>query len=191
MRRLAPILLAPTLLALPLLACAAPALAQQAPVVQPTRDVDVTYRVPVPGGTDTFLLQRLRWSAARREQRVDLPTSGNWMVLDFNAHRMALVRDASREVVDLPSPQGADQPGGGAGYTRVGPATVDGLACTTWQTVDTRGQATLACYTDDGVLLRATSGTRTLMQAVNVSYGAQDEAIFRPPADYTHQQTSR
>ena len=173
------------------LAVAAPAWAQQAPVVQPTRDVDVTYRVPVPGGTDTYLLQRLRWSASHRQQRVDLPTSGNWMVLDFNAHRMALVHDASREIIDLPSPQSADQAGAGAGYTRVASASVAGLACTEWRTVDTRGQETLACYTDDGVLLRATAGTRTLMEAVHVSYDAQAESVFSAPAGYSRQQTSR
>ena len=168
-----------------------PAYCQQAPVVQPTRDVDVTYRVPVPGATDSFLLQRLRWSAAHRQQRVDLPTSGNWMVLDFNAHRMALVRDDRREVLDLPSPQGADQAGAAAGYARVASADVAGLSCTEWRTVDTRGQATLACYTDDGVLLRATSGARTLMEAVHVAYEAQAESVFQTPVGYSRQQTNR
>ncbi len=173
-----------------LLACATiPASGQDAPVLQPMRDVDVTYRVPVPGGADASLLQRLRWSAARRQQRVDLPAAGNWMVLDFNAHRMALVRDESREVVDLPSPPGAGQPG--TGYARAGTATVEGLACTEWRTMDTRGQTTLACYTEDGVLLRATAGTRVLMQAIHVAYAPQPPELFQPPAGYTHQQGER
>ena len=167
------------------------AVADQKPVLQPTRDVDVTYKVPVPSAPDTALLQRLRWSAATRRQRVDLPTSGNWMVVDFAQHRMALVRDQSREVVDLPAPQSADLPGGGAGYTRQSPATVAGLACTEWRTIDTRGQETLACYTDDGVLLRARSGDRVLMEAVSVHYVAQDPTIFQAPAEYTHQASSR
>ena len=118
----------------------------------------------MPRPADTSLLQRLRWSATRHQQRVDLPTSGNWMVLDFAGHRMALVRDETHEVIDLPSPRSADQPGAGAGYTRAGTATVADLACTEWRTIDTRGQETLACYTDDGVLLRATAGPRVLMQ---------------------------
>ena len=173
------------------LALATPAFGQTAPLVQPTRDVDVTYRVPVPGAADTYLLQRLRWSAAHRQQRVDLPTSGNWMMLDFNAHRMALVHDGSREVIDLPSPQGAGQPGGGAGYARVASAVVAGLPCIEWRTVDTRGAATLACYTDDGVLLRATSGTRTLMEAVHVDYAPQAESVFQIPAGYSRQMPSK
>ena len=165
--------------------------AQDAPLLQPTRDVDVTYRVPVPGADNAALLQRLRWSAARHQQRVDLPTSGNWMVLDFAAHRMALVRDETHEVVDLPAPRSADQPDAGAGFMRRRPDTVAGLACTEWRTIDTRGQETLACYTDDGVLLRATAGTRVLMEAVGVKYETQGEGVFALPAGYTHQQSNR
>ncbi len=179
------------LLLLAVLVLTSPALAQPGPAVQPTRDVDVTYRVPVPGAADTFLLQRLRWSAAHRQQRVDLPTSGNWMVLDFDAHRMALVHDDSREVIELPSPQSAEQRGAGAGYTRVATSSVAGLPCTEWRTVDTRGHETLACYTDDGVLLRATAGARTLMEAVHVSYEAQAASLFQTPAGYARQATRR
>lgn len=161
------------------------------PVVQPTRDVDVTYRVPVPGGTPVFLLQRLRWSAATRRQRVDLPSSGSWMVIDFANSRMALVRDASREVVDLPAPLSATQPGGGAAFSRVGTDTVAGLPCTQWRTTDTRGQEALACYTLDGVLLRAAAGSRVMMEAVGVKFGQQDMSVFQLPAGYTHQQSNR
>ena len=167
------------------------AFAEPKPVLQPTRDVDVTYKVPVPTASGTALLQRLRWSTATRRQRVDLPTSGNWMVVDFAQHRMALVRDQSHEVVDLPAPQSSDLPGGGAGYTRQSPATVAGIACTEWRTIDTRGQETLACYTDDGVLLRARSGDRVLMEAVSVHFVSQDPAIFQAPPEYTHQASSR
>ncbi len=163
--------------------------AADTPVVQPTRDVDVTYRVPVPGGGDASLLQRLRWSAATRRQRVDLPAAGNWMVLDFGNHRMELVRDESREVVDLPAPRTAGQPG--AGYTREGAAQVAGLACTQWRTIDTRGEVTDACYTADGVLLRAVAGSRVLMEAVSVTYAPQGGELFVPPAGYAHQQTNK
>jgi hypothetical protein len=167
------------------------AVAGEMPAVQPLRDVDVTYRVPVPGPGNVSLLQRLRWSAAQHAQRVDLPTSGQWMVLDFATHRMLLVRDAEHGVLDLPAPPSAGQLGAGAGFTRQGADSVAGFACTDWQVTDTRGQQTLACYTADGVLLRATAGARILMQAISVTYAAQPADLFQPPAGYARQTTNQ
>ena len=160
--------------------------AQAAPVVLPARDVDVTYKVPVPGGAATAVLQRLRFSAVLHKQRLDLPTSGNWMVIDFTARRMAMVRDESREVVELAAPPTALLPGGGNAFVRVGPDKVAGLACTEWRTHDVRGAESVVCYTDDGVLLRARQESRVLMEAVSVNYGVLDGAVFTPPAGYTH-----
>jgi len=169
-----------------LLVAPACAEAQSAPRTTPTRDVDVTYKVPVAGGRDMAILQRLRFSASLHRQRVDLPTSGNWMMLDFVTHRMTLVRDESRELVDLPAPDSAAQPGGGFAF--VGRAQVAGLACTEWRTRDTRGEQTVACYTDDGVLLRARGDRGVLMEAVDVAYRAQRADVFALPQGYTRQQ---
>jgi hypothetical protein len=154
------------------------------PPARPLRDVDVTYKVPVPDGTDTTLTQRYRWSAATQTQRVDMQGSDNWMVLDFRSHRMSLVHDALHEVVDAPAPPEAT----GAGSSRAGDDVVARLACTVWRTVDSRGAETLACYTSDGVLLRATSGGKVVMEAVSVVYTAQDASLFQPPAGYVHRQ---
>jgi hypothetical protein len=174
-----------------ILLAAGPASAEAPPATHPTRDVDVTYRVPVPSAPGTDLLQRFRWNARTRQQRVDLPTSGNWMVVDFATHRMEMVREATHEVLDLPAPDTIDLPGDGAGFSRRGDATVAGFPCVEWQTVDRQGQATLACYTADGVLLRARAGDRTLMEAISLHYVAQDPAVFEMPPDYTHQQAGR
>jgi hypothetical protein len=160
--------------------------AGQAPLVQPSRDVDVTYKVPVAGGTDMAILQRLRYSAALHRQRVDLPTSGNWMVLDYVAHRMELVRDESHEIVDVPAPQ-TQTAAAGAAFVKQGAAQVAGLDCTEWRTRDTRGQETLACYTQDGVLLRARNDSAVLMEAVDVKYATQGPEIFALPAGYSRQ----
>ncbi len=159
----------------------------EAPLVQPARDVDVTYKVPVAGGADMAILQRLRFSAALHRQRVDLPTSGNWMMLDFQSRRMAMVRDESREIVDLPAPDASTQPGAGAAFARLGPASVAGLDCTEWRTRDTRGQETVACYTADGVLLRARNESAVLMEAVDVKYATQGAEVFALPEGYSHQ----
>jgi hypothetical protein len=172
-----------------LLAASPAALAADVPVVQPMHDVDVTYKVPVPGADNTALLQRLRWSASLRRQRVDLPTSGNWMVLDFAAHRMLLVRDDTRTILALPAPP--DPPPSAAGFARAGDAVVAGLPCTEWRTRDTRGGETLACYGPDGVLLRATSGDRVLMEAVSVHNAPQPADVFDVPAGYTRQEGER
>jgi hypothetical protein len=165
--------------------CAGPAWAQTPPHVTPTRDVDVTYKVPVAGGKDMAILQRFRFSASLHRQRVDLPTSGNWMVLDYVTHRMAMVRDESREIVDVPAPDSATQPGG---FALVGKAAVAGLPCNEWRTRDTRGQETIACYTDDGVLLRARGDRGVLMEAVEVGYRPQGPEVFALPEGYTHEQ---
>jgi hypothetical protein len=167
-----------------LAAAAAPA--DPAPRVNPTRDVDITYKVPVPSNANTAILQRLRYSAALREQRVDLPTSGNWMVLNYATHRMAMVRDESREIVDLPAPEATTQPNAGGVFVRVGTATVANLACTEWRTHDTNGQETIACYTDDGVLLRARGPRGTMMEAITVWYATQGPEVFALPAGYSH-----
>jgi hypothetical protein len=166
---------------------ASPAFAQTQPLVTPARDVDVTYKVPVAGGKDMAILQRLRFSASLRRQRVDLPTSGSWMVLDYAAHHMTLVRDDSHELVDLPAPENAGQPGPAAGYVQAGTAQVAGLACTEWRTRDTRGQATTVCYTSDGVLLRARNDIGVLMEAIDVAYRPQDATVFDLPNGYSRQ----
>jgi hypothetical protein len=165
----------------------APALADAPAALKPTTDVDVTYKVPVGLTGSTALLQRLRYSAALHRQRVDLPTSGNWMMLDYAAHRMAMVRDQSREIVDLPAPDAISLPQNGQGFTRIGAARVAGLPCTEWRTRDLRGQETIACYTQDGVMLRARNDSHILMEAVTVHYGTVPESAFTLPDGYSHQ----
>lgn len=155
--------------------------AEAPPALQPTHDVDITYKVPVAGGAGMALLQRYRYSAALRRQRVDLPTSGNWMVLDFATHRMQAVRDESHEVVEAPVP-----PTGTPGYSRLGSETIAGLPCTEWQTRDSNGGQTVTCYTEDGLMLRARRGDQVLIEAVHVSNAAQDATVFEVPAGYTH-----
>jgi hypothetical protein len=165
-----------------------PALADTPPPVQPLRDVDITYKVPVPGVNVSVILQRVRFSAALHMQRLDLPTSGNWMLLDFAAHKMAMVRDQSHEIVEVPAPESAGLPGAGAGFTRLGPSTVTGIPCTEWRTRDNRGQEMVACYTDDGVMLRASNVNGLMMEAIAVKYGTEPAGVFALPAGYTRQQ---
>ncbi len=165
-----------------LLLIAGPASASDTPRVQPTRDVDVVYAVSGPRG---LLPQRLRWGVTSGHLRIDPPSPGLFAVIDLSHHSIATVREADHSVIEtempaqtLPGvlPQGR--------FTRADTATVAGLACTNWQTEDAAGQTVTACLTEDGVLLRAATPATTLLEAVEVTYGALPDAVFRIPADY-------
>ena len=183
---------------LPLLIGAAAA--QERPPTVPTRDVDVTYRV----GQGASMEQRTRWQVSEQRMRIDTPTPGVYMIVDYASRRMSLVSDADRGVLELPAKDGA-MPGSLAGplagsppgnllgqaargarasFERVGTARIAGLGCTEWQTLDSQGAATTACITEDGVLLRARQGAQVLAEAARVAYGPLDPAAFRVPDGY-------
>lgn len=165
-----------------------PALAQDRPPTTPTRDVDVTYQA---GQGDKMVQQRSRFRASDQRLRVDTPTPGVYAIVDYRARTLAMVSDAERAVLDMPAPAGA-MPGSvpasppGASFVRRGADQVAGLACTEWETTDTAGLPTLACFTDDGVMLRARRGAQVLVVAARVAYGVQDPAAFTIPPGYAH-----
>ncbi len=161
--------------------------ADEQPPLKPTRDVDVTYRV----GNGAGLQQRVRWLASRQVMRIDPPTSGFHVIIDYLAGRMSVVRDGDRSVIDMNVPAGiAGLPASAApGYERRGDDTVDGVRCTDWQATNREGASVLACISSDGVMLRLRSGEHVLASAVSVSYAPQDAAAFDVPADYAHQRT--
>ncbi|MBC7799643.1 MAG: hypothetical protein H7Z10_03395 [Gemmatimonadaceae bacterium] len=169
-----------------LLLSTAPAVAQERPATTPTRDVDVTYRA---GSAEQPVTQRSRWSARDRMMRLDTPTPGVYVIVDYTARRMAMVNDTERAVLNLPPPpEGFDgQPNDSVSYIRRGPGQVAGLSCTNWETTDTQGRAALACFTDDGVLLEARRDGQLLVQAQRVAYGPLDRATFAVPPAYTLQ----
>jgi hypothetical protein len=175
---------------LALLAATPLAVAQQRPITIPTRDVDVTYHMAGPANEQ--LTQRMRWLAAQQVLRVDPPTPGLYMLEDYRAHHMQIVREPTRQVIDI-NATAASFPGGTAGpnggtYTRGSDDRIAGIPCTNWETRDAASEPTTVCFTADGVMLRAQSGGRTLVEAVSVQYGPQDPAAFRVPDGYTHMQ---
>lgn len=176
-------------LLLVLLAASAPVLAQDRPPTTPTRDVDVTYRA---GQGDKVVQQRSRFRASDQRLRVDTPTPGVYAIVDYRAHTLAMVSDAEQAVLDMPAPAGGAAAGGvpagqgGARFVRRGTDQVAGLTCTEWETTDTAGLPTLACFTDDGVMLRARRGAQLLVVADRVAYGTQDPAVFTVPPGYAH-----
>ena len=177
-----------------LLLAVRPGFAQDKPATIPTRDVDVTYRM-VQAPDAPALEQRMRWLVAEQKLRVDLPSPGLWMLVDYRSRRMQVVQDAKRRVLDMAggtSPLPAQPGASGQSFTRRGTSQVAGLPCTEWQTADSAGQSTLACITTDGVLLRARQNVegkwQTLIEASKVTYGPQDAAAFLAPNGYQHVQ---
>jgi hypothetical protein len=167
------------------LAWASPARADQ-PLLRPSRDVDVTYRATAPPD-GSAIEQRVRWLAAAQVMRIDPPSPGLHVIIDYVARRMSVVRDGIRSVVEMAAP---DNPAGVIGgqapvsFVRRGQATVAGQTCTEWQTQDREARPALVCITQDGVLLRAGTAEQVRVSAVAVRYAPQDPAAFRIPADY-------
>ena len=169
-----------------LLLAATPAMAaSDKPVMRPTRDVDVTYSIVPDSSGVSSMHQRARWDVADGRMRLDLPSPGTWMLIDFSDRHMQMVSDRERKVLRL-TDRASLLPGEtpGASFTRQGTGTVAGVGCTEWETNDNAGRAVTVCITDDGVLLRARSGPRLLIQAVQVAYGQQDRQSFAVPAGY-------
>jgi len=167
---------------------ASPGFADQ-PLLRPSRDVDVTYRATAPRGGKE-IEQRMRWLAASQTMRIDPPSPGLHVIIDYPARRMSVVQDAARSVVEMAAPDSlADMIGGAAGtvFVHRGGATVAGHACVEWQTQDRGAHPALVCITEDGVLLRAGTAEQVRVIAVSVQYTPQDPAAFRIPADYERQ----
>ncbi len=161
---------------------ALPACAADAPLIVPTRDVDVLYQADQGGQT---LQQRLRWDVKDQLMRVDLPSPGLWMLVNYRNRQIYLVSDPQKSVLEMSAKAGPlpGQPGG-ANFVRRGTDQIAGLPCTEWEAADTQGQSTLACLTSDGVLLRAMRGHVVLIQAQRVAYGPENPALFKLPAGY-------
>ena len=159
--------------ALILLASIAQAPSVLAQPALPTRDVDVTYAAA------QNVSQRWRFRVADQKLRLDPPTAGLHMIVDYRAHTMAVVNDRDRTVLMLAAPPAP----GGTGAAR-GTGQVMGQTCTEWEQKDSQNQPTLACYTADGVMLRARRGDAVMVQATALRYAAPDAAAFTVPPGY-------
>ena len=166
---------------------ATPALAQDKPAITLQRDVDVSYAIAPPAPGERPLSQRMRWSVASGRLRVDPPAQDMYMVVDYRTRRMMVVRPLDHAVLDLdavgPGLPGAPSDGR---FSRQDGATVAGLACTNWRTLDASGEPAVICLTADGVMLRASRDGQVLLEATSVTYAPQDGAAFDLPPGYKH-----
>lgn len=171
---------------------AAPAAAQPAPRVLPSRDVAVTYRVSgaaatsVPGGIPGAL--RLAWDADGERLRAEADGRTQAALVDLRAQTANVLDSAIRSALALPMRQSdvAAATLRGAKLTRRGRDTVAGLACTTYAVETSRGSGTV-CLTEDGVPLSGqgtVDGRAGSFTATQVTYGEQPDSLFRIPPDY-------
>ncbi len=160
--------------------------AADAPLIIPNRDVDVLYQADQGGQT---LQQRLRWDVKDQLMRVDSPSPGLWMLVNYRNREIFLVSDPQKSILEMGAKAGPlpGQPGG-ANFVRRSTEQVAGLPCTQWEATDSQGQPTLACLTSDGVLLRAMRGQVVLIQAQRVAYGPENPALFQLPGGYARSQ---
>jgi len=168
------------------------AAAQDRPLIQPSRDVSVRYRVEgaaasvVPGGIPNGLL--LSWDAAGQRLRAEPEGRTQAVIVDLRVHSALVVDTARRSALTLPTRDSDFQPLTleGARLTRRGEAVVAGLPCTTWAVRSDRGNGTV-CLTADGVALRAdgdVDGRHGSFTASDVSYGPVRDDLFRVPTDF-------
>ena len=172
-------------LALPTLAV--PALAQNAPRLEPTRDVAVTYRTT---GNKPETVQAA-WLASARTLRLDLPRQGGWGLLNRRTGQARMVMEGMRLVTELPAEKLAEMgipsaPGPNARFLREGPGRIAGLPCTYWRYTEGSAQGR-ACLTADGVLLSGegtAKGKSGGIEATAVAYAPQDPSRFQVPPGY-------
>ena len=170
----------------------AAAAAQDRPLVQPARDVTVTYRVEgaaadaFPGGISGPL--RLSWDATRGRLRAEVDGRPQAVLLDLPHHTATILDTAMRAVVALPLRDKDLQAltPGGARLTRRGSGNVAGRACTNWDVTASRGAGTI-CLTPDGVALRGegtVNGRQGSFTATDVVFGAVAPGLFDVPSGY-------
>jgi len=175
-----------------LLIAAGAAVAQERPLIQPSRDVSVTYRVEgaaadvVPGGIPGALV--LSWDAAGQRLRAGPQGRSQAVIVDLRAHSAVVVDTVLRSALTLPVRDGDLAPLtlDGVRLTRQRDVTLAGLACTEWAVQSSRGAGTV-CLTADGVALRAdgtVDGRHGTFTATNVSYGPVRDDLFRVPSEF-------
>ena len=171
---------------------AGPAMAQERPLLQPTQDVAITYRLDgaaadiLPGGPAGAL--RLFWDAQGQRMRLEADGRPQALLVDLQTRGAQIVDSGLRSYVALPVRDAEMQAItlSGAQMTRRGTETVAGLTCTVWAVQSPRGSGTV-CMTADGVALRATGdvdGRRGGFTAMDVRYAEQPVRLFQVPAGY-------
>ncbi|MGE0224138.1 MAG: DUF4412 domain-containing protein [Acetobacteraceae bacterium] len=165
-------------------ALATAALAQDKPLLQPTRDASITYKTL---GSDPGRTMQISHAAAGGLTRMDMPAmDGGYAIVDRKNQRATMVIPARRAYIVLAGPQIPDPgslPEEDAKFTRKGTDTVAGQACTVWAYTSANGNGT-TCITADGLMLRGVDQDGDGMEATNISLDPLPADRFAPPAGF-------
>ncbi len=167
-----------------------PALADPPPLLRPSKDVAIEYRVEAAQGDadPAAHIVTMYFTDQGDKMRFDGAGGHGYMIVDQKAKRTLIVMTAQHMYME----QGIDPSRSplhameDATFTREGTDTVAGVACTVYQ-VTHNGEKGEACLTDDGLMLRShsdTGGQSHGMVARKVEYAPQPASLFAPPAGF-------
>lgn len=178
-----------------LLVAAAPAAAQTAPPLKPTRDFSATYALTSRGTTAQL---EIAYSAALDRQRTAIGEQGV-VLTDPRAGRMTMLNPRQRMAMEMPLAMGQGGTDAGAflaldqyRFERIGADRVAGQPCTLWRVTGKDGRQGRFCVHEAGVLLRGEYGDeatgRGTMEATRVSFETQPASLFEIPDGYQRMQ---
>ena len=178
-------------LILALLAVAAPARADDTPMIHPSRDVAVGYRsggTPQGPAADPGAVVTMRFSSKSGRIRIDGASGRGYAILDPDAGKMTMVMEERHMYVERPADPGmvAMFKATNASFKKTGSDTIAGVACTIYDATFNEHSGQI-CLTNDGVMLRARSADadrQRELEAVTVSYADQPADLFEVPAGY-------
>ena len=180
-----------SLLILAVLAGATPALADDHPLIRPSRDVAVEYRStggPQAPAMEPGKVVTMRFASKTGRIRIEGANGRGYAILDIDSGRMTMVMVEQHMYIEQPADPGmtAMFQARNTAFTKTGTDTVAGVSCTTYEASinDRKGEV---CLTGDGVLLRARSGEpdrHRELEAVKVTYGDQPDYMFEAPTGF-------
>lgn len=167
--------------------------AEDVPLLAPTKNVAVAYRLSGSSRQRGAEKMEVSWGNQGRARLdffrfTETKISFLSVIYDPPSDRITTVLPETRgymqrDVGTLPSP--AAFLNSSMTFTRIGKAMIAGLSCTDWRVVHDTYKGT-ACVTDDGVVLRATRDqpNEGVTEALTVSYEALPDSLFVPPAAF-------
>ncbi len=173
--------------------------AQDHPLLLPTRDVTVIYRLPGDDAGNSAQKMQATFADGGSKIRYDFFrfTEAKYpfvsWICDRSPERVVVLMPESRQFEIRPYPTGAP-PGGflssDLGFKKQQSTAVAGQPCTNWAVTSSNAKVngTVACITEDGVLLRLSSPDPKdppQLLAQTLSYTAAPGQIFAPPPGFT------